>query len=286
MTRRVAIVAVCLCAAAGCDENAAHLRIAEARRLSADLGVQFTAATDAANRAVMADTDEGAMKFAQEARVATEAVQSHAKALASVLAQLDYPDETRLLEEFERRFAEYRTLDSHILALALEGTNLEARQLSFGAVQEAADAFRDALDAVAPSNPAADSWRLKALAATALAGAREIQVLQAPHIAEPDDAEMTRLEMRMAAAETAVRKALVRVGNLVSPKSRPEVAKATAALDRLSSLNSEIKTLSRRNTNVRSLALSLGEKRTLTAACETALRALQDALGKRGLPTR
>jgi hypothetical protein len=40
--------------------------------------------------------------------------------------------------------------------------------------------------------------------------------------------------------------------------------------------------LSRRNTNVRSLALSLGQKRMRTAACEDSLRELQDALAKRG----
>jgi len=40
--------------------------------------------------------------------------------------------------------------------------------------------------------------------------------------------------------------------------------------------------LSRRNSNVRSLALSLGQKRTLTARCEETLGALQDALAKRG----
>jgi hypothetical protein len=47
-------------------------------------------------------------------------------------------------------------------------------------------------------------------------------------------------------------------------------------------LNAEIIALSRRNTNVRSLALSLDQKRTLTAACETSLRELQNALAKRG----
>jgi hypothetical protein len=46
-------------------------------------------------------------------------------------------------------------------------------------------------------------------------------------------------------------------------------------------LNRQIIALSRRNTNVRSLALALGQKRTLTAACEEDLRALQDALAAR-----
>jgi rare lipoprotein A (peptidoglycan hydrolase) len=66
------------------------------------------------------------------------------------------------------------------------------------------------------------------------------------------------------------------------PAARTRVAEATSALDRFMSLNAEIIALSRRNTNVRSLALSLNQKGQLTEACEVSLRALQDALAKRG----
>ena len=120
----------------------------------------------------------------------------------------------------------------------------------------------------------------------ALASAREIHVLQAPHIAEVSEAEMTRLEERMATAETAARNALAELKRLVPAGSQSEVDKAAAALDRLISLNSQIRTLSRRNTNVRALALSLGQKRALTGACEDTIHSLQGALSRRGLPTR
>ena len=49
------------------------------------------------------------------------------------------------------------------------------------------------------------------------------------------------------------------------------------------SVNAEIAALSRRNTNVRSLALSLSEKPTIVAACEDSLAALGDLLATRGL---
>jgi hypothetical protein len=130
-------------------------------------------------------------------------------------------------------------------------------------------------------DPAKDTWRMKALAATAIAAVREIQVLQAPHIAEADEAAMTRMEKQMAAEEASARSALATLGTMTQPASRPKLAAATAALDRFKDLNAQIITLSRRNTNVRSLALTLGQKRTLTAACEDRLQALQDALAKR-----
>ena len=41
-----------------------------------------------------------------------------------------------------------------------------------------------------------------------VAAVLEIQVLQAPHIAEADDAAMTRMEGQMTASEAAARKAL------------------------------------------------------------------------------
>jgi hypothetical protein len=46
------------------------------------------------------------------------------------------------------------------------------------------------------------------------------------------------------------------------------------------SIHKEIITLSRRNSDVRSLALSLGDKRKVTAECEAHLQALEDALAK------
>jgi hypothetical protein len=53
-------------AATGCgDVNAALEKVSEARQLASDLLVQFTKASDAANRAVMADTDEASVAFAR-----------------------------------------------------------------------------------------------------------------------------------------------------------------------------------------------------------------------------
>jgi hypothetical protein len=275
-------MAVFLCTAIGCDANSSLQQLSEARRLSADLLIQFTKATDAANRAVMADTDEASIAFASEAERANQTVEKDAGALAPVFKSLAYSEETRLLEAFSLRFAEYRVLDHTILQLAVENTNLKAQRLAFGPAREAADSFRDAVEAVTPSDAAKDSWRIKALAATAVASVREIQVLQSPHIAEADDAEMTRLEKQMATSEKAARSVLEMLAPLVQAASRPRLATAAAALDEFMSVNAQILILSRRNTNVRSLALSLNQKGKLTAACEESLRALQDALAKRG----
>jgi len=283
MPRRQWLIAVAL-AFAGCSGLQTSLeQLSEARRLSADLLVQFTKVVDGGNRAVMADTDEASMAFASEAQQTTRLVQQDVDALKPVLAGLGYSSEARLLDEFQQRFSKYRALDTTILGLAVENTNLKAQRLSFGPAQQAADAFTEALDPVAGSVPAQVHWRVAALVATAVAALREIQVLQAPHIAEPEDTVMTRLEERMAISEAAARHALQELAGLVPSESRPRLTAATAALDRFMSANAEIVRLSRRNSNVRSLALSLGQKRTLSARCEETLRSLQDALARRSM---
>jgi molybdopterin synthase sulfur carrier subunit len=277
----MALVMLSLGTVIGCDVNTALDRLSQARHLSADLLVQFTKAADAANRAVMADTDEASVAFAREAEQAKEKVQADIDALRPLLADLYYSDEGRFLQEFVNRFTEYRELDRRVLDLAVENTNLKAQRLSFGPAQEAADSFRDSLRAVAPL-VLADKWRVEALVATAIATVREIQVLQAPHIADADETVMTRMEKSMATSEAAARNALNTLSSLVEPKSQARIAAARGALDRFMAVNQQIISLSRRNTNVRSLALSLNQKRTVIAECENSLHSLRDALSKRG----
>src|SRR5262245_51395013 len=85
--------------------------LGEARRLAAELQVAFTRAADAANRAVMADTDEASVAYAREATEASDAVQKNADALMSVMREFEFSQEADQLAEFKTKFAEYRSLD-------------------------------------------------------------------------------------------------------------------------------------------------------------------------------
>ena len=84
----------------------------------------------------------------------------------------------------------------------------------------------------------------------------------------------------MRAAEDTARKALAELRTSLAPGAGASITAASAALDRFMTINQEIVALSRRNSDVRSLALSLGRKRTITAQCEDRLRALEEALAK------
>ena len=102
----------------------------------------------------------------------------------------------------------------------------------------------------------------------------------------PTTSAMTRTGAAHGVRGSRSASALSTLAPLVSPASRPHLAAATTALDQFIAVNAQIVALSRRNTNVRSLALSLTQKRPLIAACEETLRALQDAIGEARVSAR
>jgi len=269
--------------AVGCKEPETILtRLDDARSLTADLRVQFTKAADASNRAVMADTDEASIAFAKESELATRGVEGDMAALGPLLATLGFSKEIGSFEEFKTHFAEYRQLDHEILTLAVENTNLKAQSLSFGPARQAADAFRDALAPLAASLPAKDRCPAAQLVAQAVTAVREIQVLHAPHIAERDDAAMTKMESEMAGLDTSARDALKSLDELATPDARPTLLAARGALDKFKDVTGQILKLSRRNSNVLSLDLSLRKRPPLASSCDERLSALQEQLANEG----
>ena len=266
----------------GCDVDTPLKEIGDAQHLAADLSVQFAKALDASNLAVMAGTDEASKNYAGEARERTAVAQKDFDTLRTILQRRDFSDELKLLDEFRQRFDEYRTVDANILDLAVENTNLKAQGLLFGASQEAVDALAKSLAALGSGEDTKEGWQIKALAAGVLSSAREIQALQAPHIAEADDEAMAHIESRMTAAEASARRDIAALMRHVRPAAAAHLTASTAALDRLIDANRQIVHLSRRNSNVRSVALSLNQKRSIVSACEEKLQALRAALSKRG----
>jgi hypothetical protein len=257
-------------------------QLLRARALVAELRVLVQKAAEAEKRSVMADTDEASAEFAREAESANREVAARLEEIKPLLDRLSYGKERSLIGEFERSFTESAALDREILALAVENTNLKAQRLSFGPVRDAAEEIHRRLDGMVNVVPtqAQDGARLSAM--KALLALRDLQLLEAPHIAEPDDAEMTRLERRMSEHEADVRVALRELDQLGGSAARAALASAAEAFERFLGLHAQVVELSRRNTNVRSLALSLGRKRKLTAACDESLAAVGTALAARG----
>jgi hypothetical protein len=261
--------------------NSGHLVLidqVEARRLSAELRAEFSRANEAANRAVMADTEEASRSAAAEAREAIAAVDRTMGELSPILQSLKYTDEQKIADSFTQSYSEFKTLNEEVLSLAVENTNLKAQRLAWGDGQKAADdleqALRDAARGVPASSP------VLGYASAAEIGLLGIRVIEPRHIAEADDQAMTRMEAEMAEKERNARSALDALRRAVPPGNAAAAAAAAAAFDRFMQVHAQVIDLSRRNTNVRSLALTLGRKRLLAAACADRLGQLEEALGQ------
>ena len=275
------ILQLCLSVACSGDPQLAVTELLEARRLAQELLVQFTKASDATNRAVLADTDETSIVYAHEAEQQRQVVESDMAALDKIVRRLDYTQELDSLHAFHTAFDHYVELDQQILKLAVENTNLKAARLSFGPAYEAATTFQAALDGAARAVTSKNACDVRVLTLQASLAVRELEVLQAQHIAESKDDVMSELEHKMGALEADARTALSELAALHRAELQPGLDAANAALTTCMSTHAQLILLSRRNSNLRSQALALGPKPQLTAACDESLRTLNEQLGHR-----
>jgi len=238
-------------------------------QLVADMRADLYAAAEAEKSAVLAETDQASQEYAAKARASVGKVGEGLKAFQG-LTDPSSP-EGGLAKRFEEAFTEYRKVDEEVLGLAVQNTNLKALALSFGTASASLSEMEQAL------KPLLDGPNDKQARAAqrALSEALRIQTLHAPHIMEKTDPRMDALEKDMARSDTAARTALATLGK------EQAAAKALAAYDRYWKLTAEIVVLSRQNTNVRSLALSLERKTKVLAACDEALRVLEENVRER-----
>jgi hypothetical protein len=265
----------------GGSPSAAFRTTVRKSQLVAEMRVNLHAAVEAEKSSVLADTDEASQENADEARRGLMAIDAALKELESLIAQGGGTEERDLLREFLVSWEALKKIDAELLPLAVQNTNLKAQRLSFGPGADAAERLEAALHSLVEAQGSRDRGREVARwAFRAAAAAGRIQALQAPHIAESRDERMDEIEATMDACHRQLVEALTRLEEVVAAGSRPALAEALAAADALWKVNLEIIPLSRQNTNVLSLALSLGRKRVVTAQCEDLLAALQSVVDR------
>jgi hypothetical protein len=245
-------------------------------RLASSMQVNLWAATAAERSAVMAETDEAAKEFADASRSATAAVEGDRKALEQLIEASGRPDQIERLSAFDECWTRYQDIDREVLGLAGENTNLKALRLSFSAARQPLERMQSALDGLIVAAP--DSAIVAKSAYRAMTAALKILSLHGRHIAEPRDEEMDRIEAQMKALDADVNEGLTALSAALGDAAKPAVDEARAAYGEFQKVNDEILKLSRRNSNVRSLALSLGQKRNVSAECEARLTAIQESL--------
>ncbi len=239
----------------------------------------MSAASEAEKSAVMAITDEESQAFADQARAATAEADQECRELKEILAAEGTVNERKLLDQFLQVFSDLKQIDADLLALAVKNTNLKASSLAFGPAAAAVREIERALDRLvvraAASADAAEVLRRTHDVQTAVL---HIQVLFPPHIAEESDQKMDELEGQMAKEEQIVRANLDALAKLPVLKGTAELAAVETGFTKFREVKARILALSRENTNVRSLAISLTQKRKTSLLCSDALVALQQAL--------
>ena len=258
------------------EQRARHTRKIE---LVNAMRLALASASEAEKSAVLAVTDQDSQTYADQARAVSADVERRRQELDALLKEDGTQGERDFLGQFSKAFTDFQRIDSELLTLAAKNTNLKAYGLAYGpaavAVREMDAALSRLMAKAAGAAPTEDVMRLSL---GALTGALRIQALLAPHIAEESNEKMDELEARMAEQDREVRKDLVALATVQKVGSDPDVKAASSAYDRFGEVRTQLLTLSRENTNVRSVAISLNQKRKVTILCQGALEALQQAV--------
>jgi hypothetical protein len=241
--------------------------------------INLLKSTDLEKGAVMAVTDEESQALADQSRMSTDAVERDYLELKGLIDAEKIDKEMLLLKEFSDNWINIQVIDRELLSLAVENTNIKAANLSYNVAAQAIANFErllsELLDIPTSEGERAQAAKSAYQAATA---AFMIYSLEAPHINEAQDKKMDKLENLMGVNEKKARNALGNISRLTDRQGKSTFNDALVAFSKFMEVHKEVVRLSRMNTNIKSLQLSLGRKRKAAAQCEEILNSLQNAV--------
>ncbi len=252
---------------------------AERVDLVAQMRLKLASASEAEKSAVLAVTDEDSKTFADQSKAATLEVEQERNELVKLLATGGTLKERDLLAQFSKVFIDFESIDSSLLNLAIKNTNIKAYGLTFGPAADAVKRMGIALsNLVSKSATSINSRNVALLANGALISALQVQTLLAPHIAEESDKKMDELEAQMTKEDQKVRQNLSGLIAIKEFRNNPDLEIALSNYARFNEVRKTIVSLSRENTNVHSLTISLGQKRKILFLCQDILSNLQQTI--------
>jgi hypothetical protein len=244
--------------------------------------INLLKSTDLEKGAVMAVTDEESQALAEQSRKNADAVERDYRELKGLIDAAAIDNEMKLLKEFSDSWNNFLMIDRELLSLAIENTNIKAANLSYTAAAQAIANFERLLSGLMDSPTSDGEWAQAAKSAyQAAIAAFMIYGLEAPHINEARDEKMDEMEALMAMYEKKVRHALRNLSRLTDRRGKVPIDETSLAFSKFMEVNKEVVRLSRMNTNVKSLQLSLGRKRKVAIQCEEILNSLQKTIQSR-----
>jgi hypothetical protein len=239
----------------------------------------LASASEAEKSAVLAITDRDPQTFADQSRTATAEVEQARRELGELLKAGGTQDEKELLNQFSELFAEFQRIDNDLLNLTVKNTNIKAYNLAYGPATAALNDMNTALSHLIVSNTGSSEEKQVMLLAygVEISGLR-LQTLIPPHIAEESDQKMDKLEALMFKEDKQIRKNLDELTALPKLNQNADLATAASSYAQFGKIKTRILALSRENTNVKSLSISLNQKRKMMLLCQDILNKLQQAI--------
>jgi Four helix bundle sensory module for signal transduction len=239
----------------------------------------LASASEAEKSAVLAITDRDSQTYAGQARTATAEVEQARRELGELLKTDGTQVEKELLNQFSELFTEFQHIDNNLLDLAVKNTNIKAYSLAFGPATAALNEMNAALSRLIALNAGSPKEKQVILFAygAEISGLR-LQTLIPPHIAEESDQKMDELEVLISKEDRQILKNLDELTALRNLKQKTILATAVSSYAQFSKIKTQILSLSRENTNVKSLSISLNQKRKVMLLCQDTLKKLQKAI--------
>ena len=229
--------------------------------------------------AVMALTDEESKTFANQSSVASSEVEQNLKRLHTIIDGSSLQNEKKLIVEFDGCWTDLRKLDQTILELAVQNTNLKAAALSREKGGEAIGRFEHALGQIDQySTHTSKEVQIEKSICRAITDSLTIYNLHSPHIAEANDEKMDQIEAQIKSKKNEVIMSLAQLSEFTGEESKESLLQAKAAFSDFMNVTATVIKLSRQNSNIKSLEISLGQKRKVTAQCDEVLSAFQEAV--------
>ena len=243
--------------------------------------IALAGVSEAQNSAVMSSADEDRRYFVAQAQAASSDLDHNLEDLKNALTAHRNQQQLELLSRVEEALREFDRLDKVLLDLAVQNSNRRAYALAIGPATKALEEMEAVLSRIVTAHDDAtdeNNRQILRLANGARISALHIRVLLLPHIAEEQDQTMDELEAQIAREDRGVVQSLESLSELLKPNDTSDIEKARSLYAEFDKLRGQIITLSRENTNVRSLSLSLNEKRQAMLAVQDSLAALQHAI--------
>jgi uncharacterized protein YcfL len=263
-----------LALAVGCSSEPAMLRQMHKERLIDAIREKLLESVEAEKSAVLATTDTESQASALEAKNFETEINTLRAELRRLIVADGQQGEIEKLNAFDVAWAELERVDARLLALAVANTNLKAIRLL--SRDGAADLDRF-VDRLAEMQRAVTEPELIRTLSRASVAALQSESLLFVHIPSADDAEMTRLEQQMRELNAEVARELDRARQS-GRFEREQLTSASQAWDEYQRVAATVVQLSRQNSNVISIDVSIHEKRQATKACLDALSALSAAV--------